>query len=567
MESQTRISPCCTRLSILEVCAGESHRPKTKPNTQHTSFALLGLPLILLLLLGWWTGMVHADDSSILRIVYFTAEDCPHCKAILNEVLIPLQAEYGERMQIKIVEISDPANYEMLLYAEEMFELPPEERGLPTLIIGGKVLVGETAIREQLSCLCDTCTQAGGTSWPDIPGLEEVTVEGLEETGLILNPQGELAPCGPEDEDVCQVPESAPNATVWAAYFYDVGCQECSRAEYDIRYVQSKYPQLKIEEYNVQEDAALAEFMAARLELPESQHLGTPALFIGEDYLIGTDIAAEAVLALAEKYEASGAERFWADFDSEEAEQSIIERFKSFGILTVALAGLVDGLNPCAFATLVFFVSYLALSGRQGREILLVGAAFTLGVFLAYLSVGLGFYKVLDLLGDLLTSLGRWIYGLTGLLCAVLAVFSFLDFLKARRGEIGDMALNLPHHLRMRINTVIRRGRESRAFVAGAFITGLVVSFLELACTGQVYLPTIVFVMSRPEMRIRAFLFLVLYNLLFILPLIVVFILAHYGTGSKQLTRFLRERAATVKLGMTLLFATLAMWLVISVAA
>jgi len=66
-------------------------------------------------------------------------------------------------------------------------------------------------------------------------------------------------------------------------------------------------------------------------------------------------------------------------------------------------------------------------------------------------------------------------------------------------------------------------------------------------------------------MRVRAFVFLVLYNLLFVLPLVVVFILAYYGTGSKQLTRFLQRRAATVKLGMTLLFAALATWLTVSV--
>ena len=111
-------------------------------------------------------------------------------------------------------------------------------------------------------------------------------------------------------------------------------------------------------------------------------------------------------------------------------------------------------------------------------------------MFLAYLVVGLGFYKVLDLLGDLLMTLGRWVYGLTALLCAGLAVFSFLDFLKARHAEIGDMALNLPHGLRMRINAIIRRGRKSQAFVAGAFVTGVVVSFLELACTGRsIYRP------------------------------------------------------------------------------
>jgi len=518
--------------------------------------------LLLALALIWGTGVARAEGGPVVRMVYFYATDCAHCITIINEVLSPLQAKYGAQMQIKVVEISDPTNYEMLIRAEEMFGVTPEERGLPTLVIDGQVLIGEDAVREQLPCLLDTCLGTGGTSWPNIPGLEGIAIGGAEGSGLGLNLELEgLEPCGPEDAVACEGP-----APIWVAYFYEVGCQECSHAEYDIRYVQSKYPQLLVEEYNVQEDAALAEWLSARLDVPEKQRLATPALFVGDEYLISTAITSEALLALAEKYAPTGAEQVWADFNPEEAGQSIIERFKSFGVFTVAFAGLVDGLNPCAFATLVFFVSYLTLSGHKGQEILAVGVAFTLGVFLAYLAVGLGFYKVLDLLGNLLATLGRWVYGLTGLFCAVLAVFSFLDFLKARQGEIGDMTLNLPHGLRMRINAIIRRGRRSEASVALAFVTGVVVSFLELACTGQVYLPTIIFVMSQPEMRVRAFIFLALYNLLFILPLAVVFVLAYYGTGSKQLTRFLQRRAATVKLGMALLFAALAAWLTVAVA-
>ena len=524
------------------------------------SYRLWAVLLLLALALALGVGTAQADAGAVVRMIYFTANDCPHCGAIIEEVLNPLQDKYGDQLEIKVVEISDPANYEMLIRTEEMFGVSPEERGLPTLVVDDHVLIGEDAIREQLSCIFDTCLGAGGTSWPAITGLDEVSVAGAGGLGLGLNPGVELAPCDPEEAVACEGP-----APVWAAYFYEVGCQECSRAEYDIRYVQSKYPQLVVEEYNVQEDAALSEWLGARLGVPERQRLATPALFVGEDYLIGTDITAEALLALAEKYAPTGVDRAWADFDPNEGGQSIVDRFRSFGVLTVAFAGLVDGLNPCAFATLTFFVSYLALSGRQGREILAVGLAFTLGVFLAYLAVGLGFYEVLDLLGGLLTTLGRWVYGLTALMCAVLAVFSFLDFLKARRGEIGDMSLNLPHSLRMRINAVIRRGRGSRAFVAGSFVTGIAVSFLELACTGQVYLPTIVFVMSRPELRVRALMFLLLYNLLFIVPLVVVFILAYYGTGSKQLTRFLQQRAATLKLGMALLFAALATWLTLSI--
>ena len=503
-----------------------------------------------------------------MRVVYFYSDDCPHCITIINEVLAPLQEQYGGQLQIKMVQIRDPdapsgldtAKYEMLLRAEEMFGVTSEERGIPTLVIDGQILIGEDDIREQLPCLLDSCLVAGGTEWPDIPGLEGVAAESEGEAGFDLGLEGdELEPCGPEDGAVCEGPTA-----IWAAYFYEVGCQECSRAEYDIRYAQSKYPQLMVEEYNIQDDAALAEWLGARSGVPDDERLSTPTFFVGEDYLIGADITAEALLALAEKYASAGVERAWDDFDPEGAEQSILERFRSFGIFTVVLGGLVDGLNPCAFATLVFFVSYLTLSGRQGREILTVGGAFTLGVFLAYLAVGLGFYKVLDLLGGLIETLEQWVYGLTGLFCVVLAVFSFLDALKARQGEIGDMALNLPHGLRMRINAVIRRGRKSRTFVVGAFVTGVVVSFLELACTGQVYVP-IIFAISRPEMRSRALLFLVIYNLLFILPLVVVFVLAYYGTGSKQLTRFLQERAATVKLGMMLLFAALAVWLLGSV--
>jgi cytochrome c biogenesis protein CcdA len=514
-------------------------------------------------------GAVQAEERAVVRIVYFTSAECPHCRAVSGEVLTPLQEEYGDQLLIKVVDISDPgnpagldaANYEMLVYAEKAFDVPPEVQGLPMAIVGEEALVGEDAIRQRLPGLVGDCLASGGAAWPDIPGLAEV------DTGLIIvGPGIGLDPgsggdevCVPEDE-VCAAP-----APVWMAYFYEVGCQECSRTEYDVRYVESKYPQVMVEEYNLQSDAALAEWLGARLGVPEAQRLATPALFVGDDYLIGPEITSEAVVVLAEKYAASGAERVWNDFHPEEAGRSIMERFESFGFLTVAFAGLVDGLNPCAFATLCFFVSYLALSGRQGRDVLTVGAAFTLGVFLAYLAVGLGFYQVLDLLGDLLTTLGRWVYGLTGLFCAVLAVLSFLNFLKARRSGIGDMALNLPHALRMRINAVIRKGRHAQAFVIGSFFTGVAVSFLELACTGQVYLPTIVFVVSQPEMRVRALLFLILYNLLFIVPLVAVFILAYYGTSSKQLTRFLERRGAAIKLGMALLFTALAAWLLISV--
>jgi len=142
-------------------------------------------------------------------------------------------------------------------------------------------------------------------------------------------------------------------------------------------------------------------------------------------------------------------------------------------------------------------------------------------------------------------------------------MFRFLPALEMGQLQTSmrEMTLSLPHSLRMRINRVIRQTCRARATVWAAFVTGLVVSIIELACTGQVYLPTIIFVMGVPQLQVRAFLYLLLYNLMFILPLVVVFILAFRGTTSRQLTRFLQARAAPVKLAMSGLFFALAGWL------
>ena len=202
--------------------------------------------------------------------------------------------------------------------------------------------------------------------------------------------------------------------------------------------------------------------------------------------------------------------------------------------------------------------------GRKGWEVLAVGAAFALGVFLTYLLMGLGLLKLLSSL-PFLPAISRLVYLVTAVLCLVLAVVSFLDYRKARRGGHSAMVLRIPVRLRRQINKVIREGARARAFVPVAFGTGFVISIIELACTGQVYLPTIVFVLGVPEMQEQAFLYLLLYNynLAFILPLVVVFGVAYFGTTSEQVGLFLNRHTAVTKLATALLFFVLGGWLVL----
>jgi len=178
--------------------------------------------------------------------------------------------------------------------------------------------------------------------------------------------------------------------------------------------------------------------------------------------------------------------------------------------------------------------------------------------------VGFGLLKAVQAL-PFMATLGRWVYLAAGVLAFVLAVLSVNDFLAARRGNLDEMRLKLPTAWRKQINKVIRESSRVRAFVAVAFATGFVVSLIELACTGQVYLPTILFVMSVPSMRARGISYLMLYNVMFILPLVVVFGLAYAGTSSQRMAAFVNRQTATVKLLTAAIFFVLAVWLLYSV--
>ncbi len=539
---------------------------------------LLTVLVTFLSVSGMWSA-AHAQKP-IVRAVLFYSQTCPNCHFVLQNTLPPLQQKYGSQLDIRLLEVNEPANYELWISAVENFRIPDDSYIVPMLFIGDQVLLGADEVDGRLPGLIEKHLATGGIELPKIPGLNSQSSTAPAPTITPIKPTSTAAPTvvlliaptfAPSPtatraptilSDSRRTPTIAPTAKpapIHIAYFYQTGCQECSRAQLDIQYIQNRYPQVIVDEFNIYDHTPLAQWLADQIGRASFE---TPGVFIGQDALLGAqEFTPQNLRALVEKYLATGTERVWAKYDSSAAQNELVARFRSFGVLTVALAGLIDGLNPCAFAALIFFVSYLTLSGRQGKAVLFVGSAFTLGVFLTYLAVGLGLYKTLDLMGGWLTTVGRWVYALTALLCAILAAISFVDFLKARRGHAETMTLKLPGVLRGQVYAVVQSSGGAPIYILGVFVTGALISLIELACTGQIYLPTIVFVMSIPELRPQAIIYLVLYNLLFIAPLIVVFLLVYGGTTVLQLGDFLRKNIARVKLAIAGVFALLAIWL------
>ncbi|RLC64155.1 MAG: hypothetical protein DRI80_02105 [Chloroflexota bacterium] len=494
-------------------------------------------------------------DKPVVRFVLFYSETCPHCHRIIYEYLPTVRAKYGDQVEWAMLDVANPDVYEALVFLGKSAQLPEDAVGaVPAIYIGGLMLIGANQIEANLEQAIDYILTRGGVDFP---------------AWLIVEPTPALTPGATPPATPSPTPQ--PTATEQAAkpmalaYFTKVGCSECDRVTTALRALQSRYPQLQVEIFEIETNGALAEWLGARCGVPVDKRLVTPAVFMGQDALIGPEVTYDNLKALVESYVATGAEATWEEFDPNqqtEAKTSLIERFRSFGVLTILGAGLVDGVNPCAFTTVILFVSYLALTGRKGWEIIATGLAFTLGVFIVYVAVGLGLYKVLEAIPFFLGAMSVMrtvLFVLTGVLCLVLAVATFQDFLKARKGKSKDMTLRLPDRLRLQINRVIRKVARRRAFVLAAFVTGQLVSLIELACTGQVYWPTIVFVMQVPTLRTRAVLYLLLYNLAFILPLVIVFVLAYLGvTTAERLGRFLRQWLWAIKLAMAVFFLLLA---------
>ena len=503
---------------------------------------ILGLLILLTSVSG--SGQ---QPSKTIPIYIFFAEDCPNCQPILQSYVPTLKAMYPF-LEIKTFDLANPAYYEALAKLEQKFNRRGTE--LPVIFIGGQMLSGEREVMERLDPLI-----------------------------LEYQMKGELAPPLPPVEIVSVAENAEKKFSVELAYFYQKGCSYCDRANYLLKYFLKKYPHLTIKEIdlNTPDGKRLNETLSNRLNLPVKKRLLAPSIFIGNDYLSPEEVTESRVEALIQKYEStapSPARRTSSPAgglslspdEIKKADASIIERFKSFGILAILLAGLVEGLNPCALATLVFFISYLTMVGRTRKEIFWVGMGFTVTGFVTHLLLGLGILGFVQHL-SFLPLFSRIVYLITFGFSLFLGIFSLYDYAQLKRGRSSRMTLQVPDFLKKRIHRIIRAregeleaGKEVKPtrFLFAAMVIGFIVTLLQSTCTSQVYLPTILFVTNIPSLRDSAIFYLILYNIIYILPLLTIFGIVYWGTTSQQLAFFLQRRTSTIKLLTALFFFALA---------
>ena len=343
-------------------------------------------------------------------------------------------------------------------------------------------------------------------------------------------------------------------------FFWNPGCKDCEMVKGLLLDLKAVFPKLKVEARNIrkQDSMRLNEALCDRFGVPAESHLVSPAVFCAGGFLIKKDISFDRLCSILSK-SSEIPQDGWLGLDEQQlakAGESIERRFSNIGGGLVAFAGLLDGVNPCAFATIIFLLSYLQVARRTPSQIMQVGIAFIVGVFITYFALGLGLVEVVSRLSAL-GLLGRLFNWALAAFCLLIMIFNIKDGVLCLQGRLKETALQLPGFLKDGIHATIRHGARHSNFVIAAFFIGVAISVLELACTGQVYAPTILYIIQSGGRGILAFAYLAVYNLAFILPLVVIFLLSYFGMRSDSLAKFMERHAALVK------FCTAAVFLLI----
>lgn len=348
-------------------------------------------------------------------------------------------------------------------------------------------------------------------------------------------------------------------------YFHSPGCHRCIATRANIMPLIEDHfrKEVRVAYRDISEVENYKMLFALKRDLQADERSVFPVLYFGGKFLDGRDdvnLTYSHIAAFIQSSLGKAAVKVKAATDAE-----IVTYFREMRLVAIAVAGFVDGINPCAFTVIVFFISFLFFHNYRRRNIAIIGMAFMTSVFITYVMIGLGLFGWLRAMEGF-----RFVTGVVNIGIALLAIslgaISLYDAVIFRRkGQSDGMVLQLPKYLKNRIHAIIgnqyRVKKEGGGQDAGAltlFMSALAVGFLvsifESVCTGQMYLPTIMYIFKTTEHKLPAFGCLVFYNVMFMLPLVAVYLLAMAGVTSERFSMALKNNMFLIKLFMAGLF-------------
>ena len=217
---------------------------------------------------------------------------------------------------------------------------------------------------------------------------------------------------------------------------------------------------------------------------------------------------------------------------------------------TITATAAIDSLNPCAMGVLILLVSVMVVY-RSKKEMLIYGLVYILFAFLTYLLAGFG---ILYFLSSIPLYISEYISIAVGLLIAAAGIIEVKDFFWYGQG----FALSISPDKAKKIHEMAKKMTLPSMVVLGAFVAGV-----ELPCTGGPYLA--ILTLLSQNFNLTAFLMLILYNIIFVMPLIVLLLMVYSGCKIQSLKRWKQNNRHYMRLAIGVVLIFLA-WLLIAIA-
>src|SRR3989338_283699 len=211
----------------------------------------------------------------------------------------------------------------------------------------------------------------------------------------------------------------------------------------------------------------------------------------------------------------------------------------------------IDSINPCAIGVLILMISIILGGHKSLGRMLFLGGLYILSIFITYLLAGLG---LLYFLGSIPLFVTEYISIAVGSIIVLLGLIEVKDYFWYGRG----FSLGIPVVFVKKIHQMAKNVTVPEVIITGALVAGV-----ELPCTGAPYLAIITILSTN--FNFLAFLLLVLYNIVFVLPLVVILLMVAGGTKLPAVKAWKQEARGFMRLAIGLLLIGLG-WLLILIA-
>lgn len=195
-------------------------------------------------------------------------------------------------------------------------------------------------------------------------------------------------------------------------------------------------------------------------------------------------------------------------------------------------AGLIDGINPCAFAVLVILLIYLMSLGSR-QKMFLAGIVYSSAVFFFYFLSGVGIFTAIQTTG--------MVQGFS-FVAAVIAIIAGILMIKDAFYPGRGPSLAIPEGKKGIISRYIEKST-----IPSAFVLGILVGMFELPCTGGIYLAILSMISLRTDVS-GGLGYLLIYNFAFILPLLVIIALVAWGLPPERVNEFRLEQRRVIRI-------------------